>query len=293
MSDPFRYKPFTLPLKPFSIGLSAIDPKQWIEPDGDLLSYLDEKNRLLETNRDDIFREVEGSREAQAEARDLLVEHLTGEHPELYRREDETIRFLDRSVALHEPDVAPLLTAGSIVADDLVVLEKKPDGWNVTAGYVAFPSGWSLKEKAGLPMEGVHAHVPGFEGGTRNAMMINRIFDNLQPDLPAARLNWSIYPEGELFWPPERGARADRGDFNPANNFIRVERQTLRRLPKTGAILFTIRIYQDPLTLLAGQPDRRDLALALAAKLEEFTPEQLRYKGMVKKKDKLVEYLRG
>jgi hypothetical protein len=184
------------------------------------------------------------------------------------------------------------MKAGSLVQDDLVILEKREAGWHLAAGYVAFPSAWSLPEKAGLPMEGVHAHVPGFAGGTRNATMINRIFDNLQPDLPAVRMNWSIYPSGDLYWPPERGARAERAGFTASGNFIRVERQTLRRLPKTGGIVFTIRIYADPLARLKALPDGGRTARALADKLMEFSPEQLAYKGMVSKRDALIAYLR-
>lgn len=36
---------------------------------------------------------------------------------------------------------------------------------------------------------------------------------------------------------------------------LRVERQTLRRLPKTGAIVFTIRVYLTPLEELVNEPD--------------------------------------
>jgi hypothetical protein len=276
----------------FRSGLSAIDPTHWIEPDEDLGRYLDEKERLKAQDFEAVFQAVPGSEAAQRECLDLLTDHLLRDHADLYTASAGQIEFSGRKVAIDDPTLPPLLVAGSLVQDDLAILEKRDNGWVLSAGYVAFPSGWSLQEKAGLPMEGVHAHVPGFEGGTRNATMINRIFDNLQPDIPAARLNWSIYPAGELFWPPERGARSETRPFDPAGNFIRVERQTLRRLPKTGAIVFTIRIYADPLVVLVGRPENRPLAAALADKLEMLTPEQLRYKGMVSKKDALVEYLR-
>ena len=36
--------------------------------------------------------------------------------------------------------------------------------------------------------------------------------------------------------------------------FYRTERQTLRRLPKSGAIVFGIKTYQMPLTVLRGKP---------------------------------------
>lgn len=42
--------------------------------------------------------------------------------------------------------------------------------------------------------------------------------------------------------------------LDPTMVFLRTERQTLRRLPKTGAIVFTIRVYQTRVTDLAGEP---------------------------------------
>lgn len=41
----------------------------------------------------------------------------------------------------------------------------------------------------------------------------------------------------------------------PTQVRLRVERQTLRRLPKTGAIVFTIRVYLTPLVELVKEPD--------------------------------------
>jgi hypothetical protein len=287
-----RYTPYDGTAKPFAIGLSAIDPARWIEPDGDLLAYLDEKTHLRNSHFEAVFQSVRGSEAAQEECLGLLIDHLTATHGDIYKKSGDLIEFYGRTVEL-DNKISPLLTAGSLIADDLAILEKKENGWNLTAGYVSFPSSWSLKDKIGKPMEGVHAHVPGFEGGTRNAAMINRIFDNLQPDLPAERFNWSIYPEGELFWPPEKGARSDASPFVPSQNFIRVERQTLRRLPKSGAIVFTIRIYHNPITQILARPDGAALAHALAARLEELSEEQLAYKGMRDKKARLTEFLRG
>ena len=47
------------------------------------------------------------------------------------------------------------------------------------------------------------------------------------------------------------GVRSRFGDVEAAARaFIRVERQTLRKLPVTGDILFTIRIHLDPMAAL-------------------------------------------
>ena len=287
-----KYTPYVKTPNPFSIGLSAIDPKDWIEPDAELEAFLAEKDRLCRDTFDAVFQATEGSEAAQRECLDMLVDHLLDRHGHIYSREGSVIRFGNRAVDL-DVDQPPLLIAGSLIQDDLAILERRETGWHLTAGFVAFPSSWSLREKAGKPMEQVHEHVPGFGAGTRNAIMINRIFDNLQPDLPAVRMNWSIYPQNDLFWPPERSALYRDRPFDPASNFIRVERQSLRRLPKTGGIVFSIRIYTDPVAVLHTLGDDGRTATILAERLEGLSPEQLDYKGMTAKRDRLVAYLRS
>jgi hypothetical protein len=47
----------------------------------------------------------------------------------------------------------------------------------------------------------------------------------------------------------------DVGDVDPACVRLRVERQTLRRLPRSGAIVFTIRVYLTTLEQLVQEPD--------------------------------------
>ena len=52
--------------------------------------------------------------------------------------------------------------------------------------------------------------------------------------------------------------------------WLRSERQTLVRLPRTGAVLFTIKTQQCPMSVLA---QRREVARALAVKLRALEPE--------------------
>ena len=50
------------------------------------------------------------------------------------------------------------------------------------------------------------------------------------------------------------GEAGEAADVDPACLRLRVERQTLRRLPRTGAIVFTIRVYLTPIEELAKEP---------------------------------------
>lgn len=47
---------------------------------------------------------------------------------------------------------------------------------------------------------------------------------------------------------------AELTEVEPSMIWLRSERETLRRLPRTGAIIFTIRVYQTPLVELVKEP---------------------------------------
>ncbi|THV21524.1 heme-dependent oxidative N-demethylase family protein [Peteryoungia ipomoeae] len=289
MSTTFTHTPYATLNRPFTIGLSALDPRHWIEPDSHLRRYLAAKRTLVATHRHEVFRATEDSLAAQHECLEALVAHLEANHPRIYRRNGNQFEMVGHTVDLADETMPPLMRAGMLVQDDLVIMQKRESGWCIAAAHLSFPSSWSLAEKFDRPMEEVHRHVPGFEAGTRNAVMINRIFENLQPGQPAERFNWSINWQEKLHH-PETG-RNDTAE--PQDAVVRVERQTLTKLPKTGAIVFTIRIYLDPVTLFDRHADGPRLAGKLARQLEALTDQQSAYKGLDVQRVRLIERLRA
>jgi hypothetical protein len=287
------YTPYDGSAPPFTIGLSQLDLADWIEPDAGLAGYLAQKRQLLQTHRTDIFRAEPGTEAAQQEVLALLADYLPERYPQLYAREADGIDVAGASpVALQDDETPPLIRAGLLVQDDLVIMRRGENGWRVAAAFVAFPSSWSLDEKFGRVMDEVHADVPDFEGGSRNADLINRMFDRLQPDRSVKRLNWSINWNDALFTPKPKSERKVP-DLPPAASYLRVERQTLRKLPASGDILFTIRIYLDPITALGTAAHAGKLMQALADQLEALTPAQAAYKGMLAKRGPMIAMLRA
>ncbi|MEM8811254.1 MAG: DUF3445 domain-containing protein [Pseudomonadota bacterium] len=293
LADPLRYTPYGGRKKPFAIGLEPLDPKTWIEPDADLEHYLSEKDRLFESRKDDVFRARADTIDAQREALGFLTDHLTAEHSNVYRRtETGSIRILqtDRVVDPMDPVRPPLETAARLVQDDLVLMRRENEAYVLAAAAVCFPSSWSLAEKFGLPLDAIHEPVPGYAGVMAERM--RRIFDRLSSDQIVWRTNWSIYDTAAL--PAFRNSEQFSGlwqDRNFDKAFIRVERQTLRRLPESGDLLFTIRIYLDPMERLQCHPERARLAAGLRTQLLALDADQLSYKALTVHRDSLAKYL--
>ena len=277
--------------KLFQIGVKPLAEADWLIVDDRLPDYLAEKDHLLATRRDEVFAAEPDLESAQAEVLAMVVDHLLAHHPDRYQRHGDTIQVAGRTIPLDAPD--PLLIAARLVQEDLLILRKDEPGWRLVASSLSFPSSWSLREKIGRILGEVHAPVPGFNAGTRNDQLITRMFDNARPETPMLRWNWSLYGDDRLFHPDSPGPAEPRfGAGERAENvFLRVERQTLRKLPQTGAMLFTVRIFVDPVAEIEKQPDAPRIAAALIDQLHALDPAQLDYKGMTLERDRVIARL--
>ncbi|MDX1542068.1 MAG: DUF3445 domain-containing protein, partial [Geminicoccaceae bacterium] len=217
--------------------------------------------------------------------------HLIERHPDQIKADDGTARDCATGAAfeLSEFAAAPLALAGTLVAEDLCLMEATGEvGYRLTAGVLCFPLHWSLAQKLGRPIDLIHEPVPSFE--ERLATPVDRFFRRLEPARPVWRANWSLVDTTELFLPPaHRGTASAFDSERPGQTlWLRTERQTLRRLPKTRAILFTIRTRVEPLEDVVAEPG---VTAALAARVREMPEPLARYKGILPIRDALLAYL--
>jgi len=274
----FAHTPYDGSKRPFSIGLEPLDLELWLEVDERRLDELGEKARLITLDRDAVFQEEPTSRQAQAETAALIAAFL---------KEHGVPAF-----PAPTGDEPPLLAISRQVQEDLCLMQRDATGWRLTAASLCFPSAWSLREKFGLPMADIHGGVPGYPG--RMEQLIARMFDNLRVENPVSRQNWSIYGDARLHHPESKSDPHERfPPDSPVHDraIIRVERQTLRRLPTSDAILFTIRVHLAPMAALKDHPRGGVLAASLRDQLLALTAEQLAYKGLVYARERLAEAL--
>lgn len=151
--------------------------------------------------------------------------------------------------------------------EDMCLLTRR-DGeevYRLVGAAVAFPSDWRPADKIGLPLAALHAPIHGYQ--EQLAGGVDHFMARLKPGAIFGRANWFVSPTPALAWhadrPPEV-AFAHVTDTNAGEKlFVRCERQTLRRLPETGAVVFTIGVHLAPLGTLSTANLAR-LAEALA-----------------------------
>lgn len=159
---------------------------------------------------------------------------------------------------------------------------------HVVAGCVCFPSMWAPEEKFGQPLALVHAPVPGLND--QLGKQLERFFAQLKPGASWSRSNWGLSRSGELNQHPLRNLPHLTDDVSPENVWLRVEHQSLLRLPGTGAVLFGIRIENVPLTRVLDHPEARP---GLAHQLATMPAATVAYKGLTTARPRLVEILGG
>ncbi|MBM21618.1 MAG: hypothetical protein CMN87_16560 [Stappia sp.] len=305
---PFAHTPYDGSARPFAVGLVPLDLAEWIEHDARFADDLARKEELLAGGGAPVLMSEDGTRAAQQEVLDLLADHLPQRFPDIYAREGEriTVRPTGTVVDRLAPGPVPFAAAARLVQEDLVLMRKGGDGYRIAAAALCFPSSWSLAEKFGKAMPEIHEGVPGFND-TRMGAMVARIFDNLPVDRPSWRLNWSLYPGPELHNPRPRIIDPDRLDSDRLASgrlagereagteasalHVRVERQTLRRLPASGDILFTIRVHHDPVAAFADHPRGRELARGLRVQLLALDEAQAAYKGLTTVRPHIADLL--
>jgi hypothetical protein len=188
---------------------------------------------------------------------DEIRENLRAHHPEV-----------DTSINESEH---PIVAASRLVQEDLCVLVRD-DAWRLRAACVCFPSRWELASKIGATLDDIHCPVPGYEAEL--ARPTNAFFERLKPDRAFWRLNWSLLDSPTLFQPASV-RRTPVGDLEEW--FFRVERQTLRSLPRTRAVVFTIRTYVTSAAVLCQ--DDETFAETLIHAIETAPASVQEYKG--------------
>ena len=250
------------------------------------------RRRLLAEHRGEVFAALPESFAARRAVLDLLSRHLPEHHPAWFARTGLSLINLltGETWDLANSTADPLEIAGRLVQEDLCLIEPSPSGPRLTAAVLCFPSRWNLTAKLGRPLAEIHGPVPFY--ADRLAAPVDRFMAELKPGRLVERFNWSIHDNPALFQPSGHGLTAPDPGITAENAgeklWLRVERQTLSRLPETGSILFTIKTYRRPLAEIAALPG---IARRLTAALGALPDETQRYKSLPRFRHALLAFL--
>lgn len=248
------------------LGARPLDPHDWIElgPDAEGSDgWIAQKPVVMAEHATTAFATLDGIEPECEEIAAAVLDHLRTRWPVRYR-----------TVAL-DPALHPLDATARLVPEDLVIMVERDGGLVFGGGSVCFPNRWDLRSKIGGSIAAVHAPVARLNEQLEDA--VDGFFDRLRPHRSFWRLGWGILDTADGYTPLD-GTAAPRPEHPTIDDLhVRVERETLRRFPRTNAVLFTIRTYVSPLRSVIADRENRD---AIAAIVEAMPTDVRGYKDI-------------
>ena len=299
------YFPFEQDVFSMSLGVRALRPEETLI-EVDAPRYVHElalKASLLTAGHAARFQAEPGTEPLQWETLTVLLPAMARQSPEHFALEVDGARWRWRNHLLGTQTLftpgdaaslplAPLDWFGRQVQEDLLLLDGTREGFPLVAGQLCFPSGWCLGDKLGLSLLATHEPVPQFNAKLGTSTL--KLMDGLKPGRPVTRCNWAISVTERLDLEPQTRPEWQHlfEGITAANAgercFLRLERQTLTRLPRTRAILFTIHTYVAPIATEVEAPGRRR---RLAGVLRSVPEDTAAYKRLTPVLAPLLGYL--
>jgi hypothetical protein len=284
------YRPYRWASADFQLGLRPMDPKQWILMDVSHGKNMRDKRQRLRSFPQIYYRSLPNSLAAQQELCELVGAHLLADHPQYFERSGSAIRSRVTDAAFEASDrrTEPLLQLSSLIEEDFMLIEQLAEGPRITAASNTYSSSGRLVASVGRDVDWAHQTVPRLTD--QLGPKINRVLDSVHDATPCERFNWQITPMATIFFPHDDPHAANAAAMRSVSEalsrdagqagqllWMRVERQTLRRLPTSRAVAFSLHTYSDPLASL--ESDQASIR-AILALLRAYSAERWHYSEM-------------
>lgn len=220
-------------------ALPGIQPLQalWLRVDEAYAAQMAHRRALIAAQRGDVYWQ---DPEAETASAEVLAEALNV-LPELgFDVVGRQCRCPDGVVVDLEGD-APLAVLGQLVQEDICLMDKRGAEHVLVAANLCFPARWLLSEKAGRPLIHIHGAVEDYDDAL--ARRVQRLFDGVQVGRPLWRSNGLPFHDPELFQPRSVLDPPQNREDGVSAPYHRAERQCIVRMPRSGAVVFSIHTY--------------------------------------------------
>ena len=288
------------------MGLRSMQWDDWIELDNHYLKFHEDKKHRIEERGHKCCKTDPDPKiwDGAVELLEELSAYLSERYPSMFRKTDVGVDNIVTNESFNVEDLTmngskedPMQLSARLIQDDLAIMYEKEDGqYYLLAGAILLAGFWRLEDKWGMPLSQIHTSgdVPHFKEKLEKGMM--NFFRRVQPEGPVLRNNYFFQVDDHLAWSASIGDEDSEGvgwftsEKNKAieHHYFRSERQSLRRLPRSGGVVFTIRTYFHPVTEIAEEPY---VPGRLASAVRSFTDPVALYKGKEKYEEVLLEYL--
>ncbi|OJJ56494.1 hypothetical protein ASPSYDRAFT_156656 [Aspergillus sydowii CBS 593.65] len=253
------YRPVRWPYHQ-TMSISKMDPDHWIELEQNYRVRIQQRQELYIRHGKSVLDYLPGSELACRELMEMVLQFICNRYPNSFQllNHKTTLRNTILNTETNLALLHPLHVLLNNIPEDFAITVRDPETgtYHFRAGIICSSLGWTLGSKLGKDIDAIHAPVPDYT--SKMSFSMNRFFAKLPTDKPIQRGSWGIEIDQPIHMPPGDPA-AQRHDIQdpdvPLDRYhLRVDWQTLRRLPFSAAVVFNFKVLFTPVTRLREEP---------------------------------------
>lgn len=285
---PRPYRPFRWPYHQ-TMSLTKLQPDWWLELESTYKARIQQRKTLYAQHGTDVLNALPGSELACKEIMEMALQFLCTRYPHYFHLSPNKQTFYN-SILSTETNLSttpPLHVLLENVPEDFAIMQRSftTGRYVLRAGVICSAIGWNLGTKINKHLSEIHTPIPDYKEKMEFSM--ERFFTKMASFSPIQRGSWGLEVDEPLYIPPEsmhsrfpaksgEKEKEKEVELGIDRIHLRVDWQTLRRIPLSGAIVFNFKALFTPVESFRHEPHIPALLLKI---MQDGKKSLLEYKG--------------
>lgn len=254
----------------------------WLEVENSYAARVKERQDLFKKYGSMVLDYLPGSELVCKELMEMCLQFYCARHPKHFSLSADKRTFTNHllNTTTEIKRFHPLhVLLNNVPEDFAIVLRNEENGmYYFRAGVICSSLGWNVGTKIGMQLEEIHKPIPDYK--EKMSFSMDRFFSKMTTNAPIQRGSWGLEVGTPLFMPPgdphEKLREMQSPDLKIEDCHLRVDWQTLRRLPLSAGVVFNFKALFTPVQEFRDEP----YVPALLCKiLKEGKKTLMEYKG--------------
>ena len=264
------------------VALSKLEPDWWLEVENTYVSRINERKELFQKYGKLVLDHLPGSELACKELMEMCLQFYCARYPKQFSLSADMKTF-HNGLLNENTDIKSMhplhVLLNNVPEDFAIVLRNENDGmYYFRAGVICSSLGWNVSTKIGMQLKDIHKPIPDYK--EKMSFSMDRYFSKMPTNAPIQRGSWGLEVGSPLFMPPgdphEKLRESQQESLKIEECSLRVDWQTLRRLPLSAGIVFNFKAIFTPVREFRDEPYIPALLLKI---LKEGKKSLMEYKN--------------
>ncbi|OTA54146.1 hypothetical protein K449DRAFT_469577 [Hypoxylon sp. EC38] len=278
---PRPYRPFRWAYHQ-TMSLTKLETDWWLELESTYRTRIAQRKELYAKHGESVLQWLPGSELACKELMEMVLQFLCARYPQYFVLSPDKSRLENKilgTVSIIKEKHPLLILLDNVPEDFGMVLRDPETGYYVfRSGMICSALGWNVGTKINMKLHEIHQPIPDYKEKMQFSM--DRFFSKMPTSKPIQRGSWGLEVDQPLYMPPgdphESYRDTQDASLTRSRIHLRVDWQTLRRLPLSGAVVFNFKALFTPLEELRDEPYVPSLVLKV---LKEGKESIMKYKN--------------